>query len=188
MLFKLMICDLTGAPVAATRGGRTRFESSANPRDVRRPLGPDQRSRATTIAGPAPSLARIQAISAQPGIDEMKKGMLFGVEKTVGQFSGINRQTQDFSNTWAEYAVKFKDSPKSKSPVNPNSPVARPASEFATPEEYAFFCLLSIINAHLYNYIFRPFHPAASTQQNSMFEQGYQKQVETGIFETNPTT
>ena len=117
----------------------------------------------------------------------MKKGMLHGVEKNVNQFAGINRQTQEFANIWAEHAAKSKVLPSNSPPVDAASPVAWPASKFLNAEDYAFFSLLSILNTHLYNNIFRPFHPAASSQQNSIFQQGYQKQTHTGIVKINPT-
>ena len=119
-------------------------------------------------------------------MEEMKQGMLHGVEKNVNQFSAINRQTQEFSNTWAEHAAKFKVLPRTSPQVDATNPVARPASNFLNAEDYAFFSLISIINTHLYNNIFKPFHPAASPQQNSIFQQGYRKQTHAGIVETNP--
>jgi hypothetical protein len=154
-----------------------------NPQDVRKPLRPHERLRATTLAGPPASLSQIRANAnaSEPVIEEMKKGMLLGVERTVNQFAGINRQTQEFCNTWAEHVARFKNLPRNSLPVDATNPVARPASEFQNAEDYAFFSLISIINTHLYNAIFRPFHPAASAQQNSIFEQGYRRQVQTGI-------
>ena len=116
----------------------------------------------------------------------MKQGMLYGVEKNVNQFAAINRKTQEFSNTWAEYAAKFKVLPSISPPVDATNPVARPASKFLNAEDYAFFSLISTIITHLYNNIFKPFHPAASSQQNYIFQQGYQKQTKTGIFQFNP--
>lgn len=113
--------------------------------------------------------------------------MLHGVEKNVNQFAGINRQTQEFANTWAEHAAKFKVLPRNSPPVDATSPVAWPASKFLNAEDHAFFSLLSTLNTHLYNNIFKPFHPAASSQQNSIFQQGYQKQIHTGIVKINPT-
>ena len=65
----------------------------------------------------------------------MKQGMLHGVEKNVNQFSAINRQTQEFSNTWAEHAAKFKVLPGSSPQVDATNPVARPASKFLNAEE-----------------------------------------------------
>jgi len=52
---------------------------------------------------------------------------------------------------------------------------------FLNAEDFAFFSLISTINTHLYNNIFKPFHPAASSQQNSIFQQGYQKQTKTAL-------
>lgn len=170
-------------PLNALAGERrARVPSSANPRDARKPSRQYERTRATTLAGPPASVLQIRANpNANASDEEMKKGMLLGVEKTVDQFDRINRQTQEFSNTWAEHAARFKHLPRSSPPVDATYPVARPASEFQSAEDYAFFSLISVINTHLYNAIFRPFHPAVSAQQNSMFEQGYQRQIQTGI-------
>lgn len=40
--------------------------------------------------------------------------------------------------------------------------VLRPASEFSSPADYAYFVLLSIVNRHFCERLFNPFHPCAT--------------------------
>jgi len=175
-----------GPPYAIPGEARTRYTSSANSRDVLRPVRPNERLRATTLAGPPATLPQIQTSAQGPSIEEMKQGMLYGVEKNVNQFAAINRKTQEFSNTWTEHAAKFKVLSSISPQVDATNPVARPASKFLNAEDYAFFSLISIINTRLPNNMFKPSHPATSSQQNSVFQQGYQKQANTGTFQTSP--
>jgi hypothetical protein len=180
---------LAGPPKALAEP-RPRFMTTAPLQNRGDRLQADPRVRATTVAagGTPVKFSRIVNPPRNRLIAEMKKGMVFGTEKTVNQFSGINRKIVEFSNVWAEHVTRYtRLLPQSSPPIdaaNPG-PVARPASQFTNTEDYAFFSLISIINIHLYTRIFQPFHPAATPQQNSLFEQGYQRQIQTGIF--NPS-
>jgi len=63
----------------------------------------------------------------------------------------------------------------------PYSPVGKGPSQFPSAEVYAYFSLLSIVNTHLYNRIFRPFHPAESDAENAKLETSYQRQAEIAL-------
>ena len=108
--------------------------------------------------------------------------MLIGVEKIIRDFIALNSRTQVVASKWCMHVGKIKTLPTSSQPLPGNSPVGKGPSEFPSAEDYAYFSLLSIINTHLYNRIFHPFHPAASDAENAKLENGYQRQLETGVF------
>jgi len=113
---------------------------------------------------------------------EMAQNMLIGVEKIIRDFVALNSRTQTVAGEWGVHVGKIKALPGSAQPLTLDSPVGKEPSQFPNAEDYAYFSLLSIVNTHLYNRIFRPFHPAESDAENAKLETGYQRQAEIGVF------
>ena len=108
--------------------------------------------------------------------------MLVGVEKIIRDFIASNSRNQVVASKWCMHVGKIKTLPTSSQPLPQDSPVGKGPSQFPSAEDDAYFSLLSIMNTHLYNRIFHPFHPAASDAENAKLETGYQRQLETGVF------
>ena len=164
---------------ARTIGGRSLFESSAY-LSRRVPPRPDERHRARTITGH--ELVQTRLLGFASVLSETLQNALIGAEKTIRDFTALNRNTQTVAGKWSAHVGKIKTLPSSSQPLTRDSPVGKGPSQFPSAEDYAYFSLLSIINTHLYNRIFRPFHPAASDAENAKLETRYQRQVETGVF------
>jgi hypothetical protein len=137
------------------------------------------RKRAITLT--ADGLAPPQlgaADSSNPVLLEMKKGVLLDVGSVLNRFSKMDRTVRAFCERSSDYIGKSKRMTH-RSALPRNSPVGKPTYEFPSTEDYVFFALLSIINTHLYEDIFRPFHPAASAKENDRYEKEYLKMIDT---------
>jgi hypothetical protein len=112
----------------------------------------------------------------------MRRGSLLDVGNVVKQFLDLNANLRAFCDEISDHTGRSKRLPRLRaqsSAVPENSPVGKPAHEFSSPDEYVFFVLLSIINTHIYDDIFRPFHPAASAQESNRYEEEYLKMIDT---------
>jgi hypothetical protein len=159
---------------------RARFDSQAtsHPQSA---LAYPSRKRAITLAAnglPPPQLPA--ADSSNPVLLEMRKGVLLDVGNVLTQFSKMDRMIRAFCEQSSDYIGKSKRLPRitHQSALPKNSPMGKPAYEFTSTEDYVFFVLLSIINTHLYDDIFRPFHPAASARDSDRYEQEYLKMID----------
>ena len=92
------------------------------------------------------------------------------------RFRNLNRQIQTFCDHWAEHIAKDKPLPQTPST---SSYVGSPAAGFPSAEEYAFFTLLSIVITVLYRGIFRPFHPATTSEKNLNIQKLYKQEMKT---------
>ena len=104
------------------------------------------------------------------------------IEDVRRQFSDMDKRIRDFSQKMSDCIVQPNTlpSPTAQSPPLPgNSPVGKPAREFPSVEDYAFFALLSIINKYMCEVIFEPFHPAASPQDNARYAEEYSAMIGT---------
>ena len=120
--------------------------------------------------------------ASDPVLLEMKKGVLLDVGNILNQFLNLDRSVRDFCDACAEHIGGSKRLPRigpHAIPVPRNSPVGKLASEFTSAEDYSFFILLSIINNRIYADIFRPFHPAATPEENDQLEEQYLKKIDT---------
>ena len=122
---------------------------------------------------------RIRSLGSMPS--EMLQNMLIDVGKKIRDFTALNSNTRTVASKWSMHVGKIKTLPTSSQPLPRDSPVGKGPSQFPSAEDYAYFSLLSIINTHLYNQIFHPFHPAASDAENTKLETNYQRLVETGV-------
>ena len=135
------------------------------------PLTLADRQRVPHPAVPSTSVRHI----SEAELAQVRKGKLFGAEETLQQFRNLNRQIQVFCDHWAEHVAKGK--PPLQTPSTPY--IDRPAADFPSAEEYAFFTLLSIAVTLLYRKIFRPFHPATTPEKNLNIEKLYKQEMET---------
>ena len=135
------------------------------------PLTLADRQRVPHPAVPSTSVRHI----SEAELAQVRKGKLFGAEETVQQFRNLNREIQIFCDHWAEHVAKGK--PPLQTPST--TYVDRPAADFPSAEEYAFFTLLSIAVTLLYRKIFRPFHPATTPEKNLNIEKLYKQEMET---------
>lgn len=126
---------------------------------------------------------------SDPILREMQRGILFDIGSILDQFVDFDREVRAFCDNVADYYASIAKLPYGLNSINTTSSgpfVTKPASEFPSVEDYVFFTLLSIINTNAYKYIFRPFHPAGSKEDNSKLESEYERQVETGmVFQPN---
>jgi hypothetical protein len=164
---------------------RARIESHVVSAAGRNKVSPG-RKRAITMVGEGLSAPLLKPSDASdPVLLEMKKGVLLDVGNILNQFSNLDRSIRDFCDACAEHIGKSKRLPRigpHTTPTPRDSPVGRPASEFTSAEDYAFFVLLSIIINHLYVDIFRPFHPAASPEENDQREEEYLTKIDTCMY------
>jgi len=145
------------------------------------------RKRAVTLVGSFDCDLSSDALLKAPNAPdaallEMKKGLLLDVGNIPNQFSKLNRGILDLCEACSEHIGKSKRLPPNgpnTPPAPKDSPVGKPASEFTSAEDYSFFVLLSIINNRIYTDIFRPFHPAASLEENDQLEEEYMKKIDT---------
>lgn len=110
----------------------------------------------------------------------MKKGLLLCVGNVLDRFTDLGRDIRVFCDCYADEIGEFKRLPsftRQLPPVLPGNPVGKPASEFTSVEDYIYFAALSIINLHLYTYIFKPFHPTAGVDENERYEKQYEKEI-----------
>ena len=168
-------------PVYPLRTRRTRFDSGAPLPPRRTPLRPDERRRANVLVGPASGHVHIRTRSFGSMSSEMLQNVLIGVEKIIRDFIALNSRTQAVASKWCMHVGKIKTLPTSSQPLPRDSPVGKGPSQFPSAEDYAYFSLLSIMNTHLYNRIFHPFHPAVSDAENAKLETTYQRQLETCV-------
>ena len=157
---------------------RPRLDPAPPPR--RAPLRPDERRRANTLIGPPSGHVHIRTRARSLGF--LPSEQIIDVGKTIRDFTILNSDTRTVASKWSAHVGKIKTLPTSSQPLTRDSLVGKGPSQFPSAEDYAYFSLLSIINTHLYNRIFRPFHPAASDAENAKLETRYQRQVETGVF------
>lgn len=143
---------------------------------------PVARHRAVTLLGTPATLRLAQSSRTDP---DMQKNLIHGLEKPIKDFVGLNTRVQAFATDWAAYVADFKSLPP-PAPLDPDSPVGKPPSAFPSAEDYAFFSLNAIIVTHLYNRIFRHFHPAASDTVNTARERAYQRQREISKYPYQP--
>ena len=165
-------------PVVPRHGRSIRVGSSDHPSSTR-VLRPAGRRRAMTLAGH--ELARISSLGFTCIPSEILQNVLVGVEETMRDFTALNRNTQTLASKWSTHVRGVKTLPSSSQPLTRDSPVGKGPSQFSDAEDYAYFSLLSIINTHLYDRIFHPFHPAASDAENAGLKTNYQRQVEAGV-------
>lgn len=112
---------------------------------------------------------------------EMQKSLLEGAEKTVQNLGELNRQLRRMCDTCAEHVVSRTQLPRDLvGSVPDGSPLGKAPSEFAAPEEYAFFALLSIAIQQINERIFQPFHPYASLAENESYSRTYQGKMNSG--------
>ena len=125
-------------------------------------------------------------LGANPVVIEMRRGRLrLDAGNVLKQFLGLNTNVRTFCEDISSHIGQLKQLPRLgalSSTLPENSPVGKPAHQFSSPEEYVFFVLLSIINTHIYDDIFRPFHPAASAQESNRYEEEYLKMIDTCMF------
>lgn len=163
------------AVIRARESPRARFDSQLASRPRTTSSHP-RRKRAITLGGDGLTPPQLPAAdSSNPVLLEMRKGVLLDVGNVLNQFSKMDRTIRAFCEQSSDYIGKSKRLPRmTHQPTLPkNSPVGRPAHDFSSTEEYLYFILLSIINTHLYEDIFRPFHPAASPQESDRYEEEY---------------
>ena len=115
---------------------------------------------------------------------EMTKGRFLDVDNALDQFPKLNKDIRLFCQQCSDHIARSDPKPipwpavhSSCSPEN--SPVGKPAHEFSSFDDYLYFVLLSIINKHLCQNIFQPFHPAASMQESDRCKKEYAKLADT---------
>lgn len=140
--------------------------------------------RAVTFPGASRTPALLSgAGAADPFLEDMKKGVNFEGTNILDQFRFLNRELEIFCRACAEHAGRSKRLPPRdvcSAPVTSRSPVGGLASEFSSISDYAFFSLISIVNNHLGDCIFRPFHPFGSSSENNRYGAEYERRVSTG--------
>jgi hypothetical protein len=160
------------ALIRARESPRARFDSqiTSHPRTT---SSYPPRKRATTLAADGSTPPQLGAA------DTVR--VLWDVENILNQFSKMDRTIRTFYEQTSDYTGQSKQPPRMThhfaSPKN--SPVGQPAYEFTSSADYVFFTLLSIINTHVYNDIFGPFHPAVTAQESDRYEEEYLKMIET---------
>ena len=146
---------------------------------------PQRRRRAISLSGDGSAPQPLGAIDSSNPVLEMRGGALLGVANVLNQFSKMNRTIHDFCERNSDYIGQSKRVPRRPSALPEHGPVGKPAYEFSCSEDFVFFTLLSIINTHLYDDIFRPFHPAASAQESDRYEEHHLKLIDTCEFVTH---
>ena len=174
---------------------RVALPTSSRPH-LRRAISFAGRDSATSRAVPSPPRLRravsagsapqpLGAVDSSNPVLEMRRGSLLGVEKVLHQFSEMNRTIRVFCERSSDFIGESTRVPRMTLALPEHSPVGKPAYEFSSSEDYVFFTLLSIINTHLHDNIFRPFHPAASAQESDRYEELYLKIINTCKFVTH---
>lgn len=142
--------------------------------------------RAVTLSGDGLSAPLLKGADAtDPVLLEMKKGLLLNVGNVLDQFADLDRTIRAFCDRSADEINGRKSLPRftgQVSPVAAGSPIGKPASEFTSVEDYVYFVLLSILNSQLYTYIFRPFHPIASVDENERYERQYEEKIDSCMY------
>lgn len=116
-------------------------------------------------------------------LSEMKTSLRGGAWKVVQQFGEINRQIRHLSDVCSEYIGSRRKLPQQpyRRPPKEASLIGKPVHQFPSAEDYVFFTLLTIVTRQIHDYIFEPFHPAASADENTRCFNEYQLKINTGV-------
>ena len=169
------------AVVSTRESPRVRLTSQVAP-GARTASSHQRRKQAITLSGDGLAPPQLNADWSNPVVLEMRKGLLLDVGSVLNKFSKMDRDIRTFCEESSEHMARTKRLPRmtaQSSALPENSTIGKPAREFGSPEEYIFFVLLSTINTHLYEDIFRPFHPAASVQESDRYEEEYLEMIDT---------
>lgn len=169
-----------GAPPSTRDGQRVRHVSQIaqqRPRNdsLLRPL----RKRAITLSPDrAPPRGLGAADSSNPVLLEMRKRGLMDFGGVLNQFSDLGSDIRALCDKCAEHIGRSTQLPRKPVPLLRQSPIGKPAHEFGSAEDYAFFTLLSIVNTNTCDMVFGPFHPALTERDSSRYMGEYVEMID----------
>ncbi|KAF8317137.1 hypothetical protein DL93DRAFT_2226498 [Clavulina sp. PMI_390] len=138
---------------------------------------PHRLSRKKTIIIPVGGLGdpSSRGCSAYPEPLKLNSRRSLYVVDVLEEFAAFQQDLISFCHVTAHHLSYYKDTPPhSTTLVTPqNDPITKPARDFSSIEEFICFALLSILSSRLYDDIFFPFHPCASSDDNQQREEEY---------------